>query len=210
MTLTQFVDFVRNRHNAVSDSFWSDDEIYKLTEGRCQEVMGIIGLSEGVDTSLTTTASTQTYAIPTGYVRIKKLLVNNYPCRQITFEEWDGEHNRGGTDPEGTPDRFFIWGSSIYLVPIPSASSQTITIYGEKQQTALETGVTIEVPSVLHYRLANGVLADMFVKDKDTATAKFYTDIWLNSDIPAFYQYQANKHQSANFAITANADGVEF
>ena len=210
MTPSAFVDYVRKRHNAVSDSFWDDDEIYKLLEGRCQEVLGIIGLIEGVDTSLTTTASTQTYAMPTNFVRVKKLLVNNYACRQITFEEWDAEHNRGGSDPEGTPDRFFVWGSNIYLVPIPSTSAQTITVYGEKQHGSISSGSTIDIPEVLHYRLANGVLSDMFVKDKDANMATFYYNIWVNQDLPAFERYRDQKHQSANYPITFNADYTEF
>lgn len=207
MTVSEFVDYVRNRHNAVSDTFWADSEIYALIEARANEVLSIIGLIEAKDTSLTTTASTQAYNLPTNWVFIKKLLVDNYACQQITFDEWDAEHTRGSTDPTGTPDRYFLWNDQINLVPVPATSSLTITLYGYKKQSSITSASDmINIPSILHGRLCDGVIADMFAKDQKWQPHRTYEEKWLQVHIPAFKEYKAKRHTAGGFNVTYDTD----
>lgn len=60
LTLSQFVDVVRNRHNAVGDSNWSDAEIYALITNRVNEALSYTGLIEATATASTVSAMLKT------------------------------------------------------------------------------------------------------------------------------------------------------
>lgn len=207
MTVTEAVDYCRNRHNAVSDSFFDDAEIYKLIEGRANMALSWLGLIQATDTSLVTVSSQQAYNYPSNFVFIKKVLVDNYPLVPITFEEWDSEHTRGSTDPSGTPERVVIWNNQLLLVPIPTTAGKTIKIYGEKQQSSITTSSsTIDIPAVLHIHLLPGVIADMFAKDKDASMMDRYESVWNNQSILAFQNYAVKRRSSAGFSTVFDTD----
>lgn len=205
MTLSQFTDFVRNRHNAVSDSNWGDPEIYALITGRCNEVLSIIGLLEDTDTS-TTVASTQAYSIPTDCVAIKALLYNGSLLSPISFKEWELEKSNG-TTPTGTPTKYVVWNSQVLLIPTPDAA-QTLTFYYEKMHPYIENSsqTTIDIPAPLHFRLADGVLADMFAKDLNAQMLTHYETKWLQVHIPAFYAYASRMKRRGRFRVVQDAD----
>lgn len=206
MTLSQFLDFVRNRHNAATDSNWSDAEIYALATGRCNEILSIIGLIEATDTSTTTVSGTQAYSIPSNFISIKALLYNGNMLSPISFKEWESE-KANGTTPTGTPTYYVIWNRQVLLIPKPDAA-YTLTFYGEKLHPLIDNSsqTTIDIPAALHYRLADGVICDMAMKDENINMARFYEEKWLNVHIPAFYRFVYLQKRRGKFRVVADAD----
>lgn len=205
MTITEFVDYVRNMHNASADSNWSDSEIYKLAQARSNEAVGIIGLIEAVTTT-TSTASTQQVAYPTNAILIRRVLYNGVALRQMTFREWEARRV-SGTDPTGTPREFVTWNNVIYLVPVPTANGDTIKIYYDAQQSSISSASsTLDIPEVLHTRIADGVIAMMYAKDLNAGMASFFENKWNNIHIPAMREFKNRRRQSYGPILTADSD----
>ena len=205
MTVGEAISYVRNRQNATNDTFWSDAEIMKLIEGRSQEILGIVGLIEAIDTSITTVASTQSYAFPTEVEFIKRIAYNGTDIQLIDFRDWDVLKLNGVT-PTGTPRYYLIWNKQIILVPTPTDVA-TLTLYVEKRQSPITaTTDTIESPTVLHFRLMDGVIADMYAKDENAALFQQYENKWQGVHIPAFYTYKQQYRRRGRNAIVKDAD----
>jgi len=206
VTLSQLLDYVKNRHREPTTSGnWTDVEIFSLVTARSNEVLGIIGLIEATDTD-TSVASTQAYDFPTDAVALKAVLYDGNLMQPITFREWEVEKS-GGETPEGTPSKWVNWNRQMLLVPIPSTAGDTITIYYEKEHAVITQATdTWSIPSVLHYRIADGVLADMYAKDLNVGMAKMYEDKWLGVHMDAFYDYKAKIKRRGRFLVTGDSD----
>lgn len=212
MTLTQFVSICRRRHNAESDSYWSDEEIYQLITNRCNEVLSVIGLLEELDESNTSVQGTQEIAYPTDAVTIRQVDYDGQRLRRITFRQWNEFKNRNEPPtPQGTPSMFFTWERQIYLVTIPASSGDTISIWYYKEHPYIDgtTNTTIDIPSVLHSHLVPGVVSDMFAKDLNQSMMRFYEDRWQQVSLPAFRKFKAQEEEGGQFSIIGDADTQE-
>lgn len=207
MTLSQFIDVVRRRHNAVADSNWSDAEIYQLITNRCNEALTSLGLLEATDTSNTSTASTQAVAYPTNAVTIRQVNYKGDRLKRISFRQWEHFKNET-TTVEGTPTMYVVWNREILLVPIPSDTGDAITIYYYQEHPYIDgtTQTTIDIPSILHNHLIHGVLADMYAKDLNVQLMQYYEDKWLNVSIPAFQKFKAAEDSAGQFSVMGDAD----
>lgn len=190
MTLAQAIDHVRRRHNASSDANWSDAELYTLITARCNEILSVIGLIEALDTSITTVAATQSYAFPTNVVFIKKVLFDGYPVQNISPREAE-TLKEGNVVPSGRPEYWYEWNKTIYFIPTPS-SAATVTLFAEKEHPFIDNSAqtTIDIPSILHARMLDGVLSDMFSKDLNQAFMVHYENLWNQKHMPAFHRYK--------------------
>lgn len=200
MTLADAVEYVRNRHNAAADSNWNDSEIYALITARCNEILSVLGLIEATDTSLTSVTGQQAYNFPTNVHFIKKITYDGYPVSLISLNEWEQEKT-GGTDPSGRPVYWFEWNRQILFTPIPDETGKQITLYCEKEHPLINntTQTTIDIPSILHTRMLDGVLVDMYAKDLNQSWANFYETKWNQVHMPAFYRYKMNlKYRGKN------------
>jgi hypothetical protein len=206
LTLAQFVDVVRNRHNAVGDSNWSDAEIYALLTQRLNEAMSYTGLIEATATASTVIA-TQEYAYPTGCQSLVAVDYNSQRLRKIDFTEWDMYRSASTGTPQGTPTAYFPFNDYVYLIPTPSAVG-TIKYWYLKDHTFIDGSVqtTIDVASILIPHITNGVLSDMYAKDLNQGMATFYENMWVSKGIPAFYQYRALRNQASDFTHIKNSD----
>ena len=190
MTLAQALDYVRRRHNAQSDQNWVDAEIYSLMTGRCNEILSVIGLIESVDTSITTVSGTQGYAFPTNVVFVKKILYDGYPVKITSLRESESL-KEGNVVASGRPEYAYEWNKTLYFIPKPDAAA-TVTLYAEKEHPFIDNTAqtTIDIPSVLHYRMLDGVISDMFAKDLNQGMCRHYEELWNQKHMPAFYQYK--------------------
>jgi len=206
LTLSQFVDVVRNRHNAQGDTNWSDAEIYALITNRVNEAISYTGLIEATATA-TTVASTQAYNYPTGCVQILNVDYDGIKLRRLDFSEWDTYRSRGTGTQEGTPTSFFPFNEQIYLIPIPN-EAETIKYWYLKDQTFIDgsTQTTIDVASLLIPHIVNGVLADMYAKDLNQGMATFYEQQWQSKGIPAFYKYKSMRDTPSDFGHIRSSD----
>jgi hypothetical protein len=190
VTLTQALEYVQNRHNALNDSNWTPAEIYALMSARCNEVLSIIGLIEAVDTSITTVSGTQGYAFPTNVVAVKKVLYDGYPVKVISLRESESL-KEGNVVASGRPEYVYEWNKTLYFIPKPDAAA-TVTLYVEKLHPFIDgsTQTTIDIPAVLHYRMLDGVLSDMYAKDLNQGMCTHYETLWNQKHMPAFWQYK--------------------
>ena len=209
MTLAQFLNLVQRRHNLPDsdETFWSPDEIYQLTTGRCNEILSVIGLLEATDTSNTSVAGTQAVSFPTDAVRIKQVDYAGVMLQEISFRDWQNQKN-SGVAPTGTPDMWVNWNRQILLVPTPTVTADQITIYHEKEHAYIDGSAqtTIDIPSVLHWRLADGVLSDMYGKDLNQSMATFYENKWQGTHMPAFYRYAQRSKRGGRSRVVVDAD----
>lgn len=206
MTLSQFVDLVRNRHRATGDTNWSDAEIYAIVTTVCNEVLSLIGLIEATDSSQTTVAGTQAYTFPSNCAAVKQLNYNGVMLQEISFREWEIYKN-GGTTPSGTPLQWVNWAGQANLIPVPDAVG-TLTFYYEKQHPFIDgsSQTTIDLPAVLHGRLANKVIANMYEKDLNQGLARQYEEVWHKVDLPAIMNYARRMKRRGRARVLIDAD----
>ena len=211
MTLSQFVDTVRRRHNAVADSNWSDAEIYELITHRANEALSVIGLLEATDTSNLSTANTQVVDYPTDAVTIRQVNYKGDRLKRISFRQWEWFKDED-TTTTGTPTMFTVWNRDILLVPIPQNTGDQITIYYYKEHPYIDgsTQTTIDIPSVLHPHLVHGVLADMYAKDLNVQLMQYYENKWQNISMPAFEKFKANEDNAGQFHVMGDGDTDDF
>ena len=205
MTLAQFIDVVRRRHNAESDTFWTDPEIYELITNRCNEALSVIGLIEATTTD-TSVASTQAYDFPSDASVVVQVNYKGFRLKQISFRQW--EHFKTETTTvEGTPTTWVKWNRQILLVPTPDTSADTITIYYYKTHPYIDNSsqTTVDIPAVLHPHIIHGVLADMFAKDQNPNMAQYYENKWANVSMQAFYKWKADE-ELTSFNVPGDAD----
>lgn len=208
MTVSQMVEILRRRHNAEGDSNWADAEIYQLISNRSNEAISVIGLIQATATA-TSVAGTQAYAFPTGCESIEQVEYKNQRLKRIGLRDWDMYRTSSTTQPSGTPTMFTVWANEVVLIPIPSASSDTIRYRYWKSQDMITTASgTIDIPSVLHSHLIPGVLADMYAKDLNVQFAQMNEQKWNQVSIPAFRTYAANNKSSGQFEPTGDSDTV--
>lgn len=206
MTLAQFEDLVRRRHRAESDSNWSSAEIYQLITGRANEILSIIGLLEATDSSTSTTVGVQAYSFPSDAVRMKQINWDGQMLQEISFRDWETQ-KAAGTTPSGKPTHWVNWNRQALLVPVPS-SAKVLTFYYEKEHPYIDgTSVSvISIPSVLHWRHADGVVADMYAKDLNYRMFDRYQTIWIDRHVPAFFTYASRSKRGGRSRIVTDAD----
>lgn len=206
LTLSQFVDVVRNRHNAVGDSNWSDPEIYALITNRVNEALSYTGLIEATATA-STVIDTQSYAYPTGCQSIINIDYEEQKLRRIDFAEWDTYRAQDTGTPSGTPTSFYVFNELIYLIPKPSAVG-TLTYWYLKDHTYIDGSAqtSIDIASVLIPHIINGVLSDMYAKDLNQGMATFYENLWTQKGVPAFYKYRSLRNNPSDFTHIRNSD----
>lgn len=207
MTLVQFLEVVRRRHNAESDSNWSDDEIYQLITNRINEALVVIGLLEDTDTTHTSVVGTQSYSYPTDCITIRQVDYDEERLKRITFRQWELYKSKSSGTVSGTPRFWFTWERKVYLVPVPAATDQ-ITIYYYKEHPYIDgsSQTTIDIPSVLHTYLVPGVLADMFEKDLNDTAARRNEEKWLSVSIPRFQDFKSDEESDGSFSVVGDAD----
>lgn len=159
--------------------------------GRCNEVLSVIGLIEDVDSSITSTAAGQSYGLPADVEFVKHVTYDGYPVTQIQLKDWE-KHKEGNQTPSGRPEYYFIFDERIWFVPIPDEDAKQVVLYCEKKHPMIDNlaQTTIDIPGVLHFRMLDGVLSDMFAKDLNAQLAAFYENKWQNVHMKAFFQYK--------------------
>jgi hypothetical protein len=209
MTLSELLTYVRRIHNAETDTYWSDEEIRKLVEAGSNEIISILGLIEAVDTSITTVDGTQSYAFPSNVVYVRRVYFDSEPLKLVTQRIFD-TRDPTGSGVAGKPQEYFIWNNMIYLSPTPD-EAKVLKLFVEKSQSSLTQNTdTIEIPSVLHYRLADFVIAHMYAKDMNQSMANMFMNRWLGSHIPAFKLFKRKNLRTGGARTVHDADsGLE-
>lgn len=178
MTPTQIETAARRKYNAVSDTFFAQAEILDLIYFAEVELCRAGFLIEGRSTSTSTVIGTRSYAFPSNYISIKRVLYNGMKLKPIDMREDDmiTALDEGATD-QGTPQYYTIWNETLYLRPIPDAV-QTLTIYGYKEPAIPTILDTLEIPSEFHLAIVDYVVSEIAAKDSNFTAASYYRNLW--------------------------------
>ncbi len=180
MTPSELETLVRNRFNALNDTFFSSSEIISYIYDAEEEIAVEFDLIEKSATD-TTVEGQRNYDFPSDAYKIKTVLVDDKTVDLMSLKEgedseiWDDATN-------GTPEKYYIIDKIIYLDPPPDTAGQTITIYYYALPSNPATSSSIDIPSEYHRRLVSKILADMYGKDQNQQMMSYYMNKWINVD----------------------------
>ncbi len=129
LTLATIITSVRDLLNEDTAAFFSD---LQLTRWIQQATLDVSTVAQCIETTTTRgmAASTPDYALPTETVDVKHVLWT--PTRQALRKITPSLQGEAAEELEGDqPLRWYVWGSRLYVEPLPSvmAAGQTVTVY---------------------------------------------------------------------------------
>ncbi len=156
----------RRKYNAVSDSFFSDDELLGHIYEACLEMAQECLVIERTY-STTSVASQQEYDYPGDTIAIKRMTYNGVKLDPIDMRDDDAITGLNqSTTSTGTPQFYYIWNDVIALRPIPSADGDTIKVWTYNEPAEVTTTSVLEIPTLFHKDIEKFVLKEMAYKDK--------------------------------------------
>lgn len=209
MTPSEIETAARRKYNSVNSGFFSSNEVYDLIYQAELEIARETKMLEGLTTT-TSTASTRDYAYPTGVLEIKRVEYDGQKLEKIDFREDDSiTVFDSNATTEGTPLYYTDWGNTLYLRPVPDTSSVQIRIYYYKMPTAVTSASqTLEVPALFHMSIVDYVVAEMAMKDLNTAIANAYWDKWYNKHMPAMKAWVRKRRTGDAFSVVKDESVV--
>lgn len=204
MTPAEIEEAARRKYNGVDDSFWSSEEIMGLIyEAQLQMARESINI-ENIYTA-TTAAGTQSYAMPTNAISIKRIEYDGQKLERITLREDDSITNlKSDITEQGTSTYYYEWSDAIYLRPIPD-SAVTLKIYTYDEPAAVTLNSTLEVPTQFHRDLVNFVVMEMALKDQNLSVADRYSVKWEQSLLRA-KRWSRRRKRGDEFQVVKNSD----
>lgn len=195
MTPVDVAEFARQQYNAVNDSFFADEELYRHIWHAQNILAREAKVIENTYTT-TTVASQQEYTFPTNAIAIKRITWNGMRLTPITFREddWLTGFN-AATTSTGTPSSYAIFDRVIYLRPLPSAA-YTLKLFTFDEPGEVSSTSTLDVPTDLHLELTSFLLWKMSLKDQNFDAAQYYEQQWKEAVLRA--RAWARKRQTAD------------
>lgn len=210
MTPQQIEDAARRKYNSVGSSFYAQAEVWDLIYQAELEIARETKMLEGKDTSLTTTAGTQSFSYPTGVLEIKRIEVNGSKLKKIDFREDDALTLLNSTSTtRGTPLYYYDWAKTIYMRPLPDTSAQTIGIFYYKEPAIVTSASqTLEIPNLFHMCIVDYVVAEMAAKDTNFEMAKTYWEKWYDKHMPSMLKWTRKRRTGDAFNIVKTEEGL--
>lgn len=123
-------------------------------------------------TTITTVAATQTYAMPADHVHTFSITDQDRKVRLREVSKADIWQRYGSDFPDGQPRGFFVWGDTIYMVPVPDTVI-TYDHYYYKQPTVMANDTdTPEWDSQFHLVIADFAIARIWEREEDFIKAE--------------------------------------
>ena len=177
MTPLEVITAARRFHNAIGDSFWSDEELYDHLYWSAMRLAKDARCIENRYTA-TSVASQTEYSKPTRAFEIKRVEYDSRKLDPIDFRMLDSIDLNTNTTVTGTPQYYYWYDDVIGFHPTPSASSDTIKIYSYDYPSKPSATTTLEIPVQYHDALVFGVRAFMSGKELGHPNTGFYDQKW--------------------------------
>ncbi len=184
MTPTELVTYARQRYNAVTDTFFSDPELYTLIwDAQTQLARETNCIRRVYSTS--TVIGQQEYQKPTASYSIKRITYNGQKIFKITDREDDSltMYNQATTST-GAPQYYWEWDTAIELRPVPDAVN-TLNIYTYDLPQIVTSTTTLDVPTRYHLDMADFLLKAMCDKEKNFQAGSAYGQSWAKKVMDA-------------------------
>lgn len=196
MTPLEIEEYSRNQYNAISDTFWSSDEIMTYIYDASMQLAREAFIIEA-NSSQSTVISQQEYAFPTYAMAIKRITYNGQKLKPIDFRDDDSLTLSLSTSTAvGTPLYYFVWNETLFLRPIPDAIG-TLIIRTYNEPTPVTSSSTLEVPTRYHLDMGNLVLSKMAAKDSNINMATYYMNLWQANLLKARKLWRREKRGDA-------------
>lgn len=212
MTPAEILTMARSRYNAISDSFFTDLELYGSIYQAQLELSNDMNIIEAIYTT-TSVSGTRQYAFPTQtrmikrveYIDLAGIAVKLEP---ITMREDDALTlvNVASTTL-GKPQFYTIFNYSIYLRPIPDTTACTIRVYSYNEPQPITATSVLEVPTSFHMDIVDYCVMQMYMKDKDSEMAQGYKILWDQAKMRCKRWIQKRKRSDA-FTVVMNEDNL--
>ena len=174
ITLTQLNDIIRQRYNAVGDTYFSDQYIYDLVfeaESKLAKDGYVIE-----NTYITSSVSgTRELSYPTNTLAVREVRYNYDKLIKLPLID---DPKVDSSNPTGTPTHYSIWDNVIILYPTPDTSSDTIQVRVYEYPQRLTSTSTLNVPDEYQIDVCNFVLAHMALKDSNVPLYREYMSLW--------------------------------
>jgi hypothetical protein len=177
MTPSDVITFARQKYNAVTDTFFSDAELYTAIYAAEMELALESKCIRRVYTT-STVIGQQEYQRPTNAISIKRITYNGLKLYKITDREDDAiTLNNQTTTATGSPQYYSEWDTALELRPVPD-SVNTLKIYTFDAPSTVSAVTTLDVPTRYHPFLAEYLVSQMAAKDKNFQAAAQWSQIW--------------------------------
>lgn len=189
---------VRQRYNAVGDSFFPSTMIYNLIY---QASMEMAVETKCIEETYTTTSvsSQREYSYPTNAISIRRVEYKGVKVRPARIER---DPKTSTTQPTGTPTLYAVWNKEIIFYPTPDTSSEQIKLFTYNMPAEVTSSSVLDIPSEYHLDMIDFILSAFFAKDKDRAMATYHRELWL-SNLKRIKKDRAKRLRGDEFAVVA-------
>lgn len=206
MTPLDLVTAARQQYNAVSDSFFSDGELYRHVWFAQDVLSKECNAIENTYTT-STVASQQEYTYPTTAIAIKRVTYAGKRLTRIKIKDDDLLTGfNAATTSSGTPTHYFVFDKVIYLRPIPAAVG-TLKIFSFDQPSEVSATSTLDVPTEFHLDLITFLLWRMAAKDQNYQGAEYYERQWKEA-VERCKRWNRKRQLADGFNIVRDEDAV--
>lgn len=112
------------------------------------------------------------YELPPDIIVMERLELDGRKLPQTTLQQIDNE-NPTHTLSEGGPDRYYVWGNTLYLYPTPQeAGVNNLDMWYKKTPALIQSDTDpVDIPDTMHDAMVRFALARAKEKDEETADA---------------------------------------
>lgn len=201
MTPAQLNAAIRQRYNAVGDSFFSDDMVWDIIYQASMELANEAFVIQRKYTT-TSVASQREYEFPTSTIAIRRVAYNGIKVDPVSIDQ---NPDTSTTEVTGRPWLYAIWNDQIELYPTPSASGDTIEIYTYNEPQPVEATSTLEVPSEYHPAMIDYGLSVFYAKDGNPSMSQYHERKWEKS-VEKIKRTEAKKKRGDQFAVVRDQE----
>lgn len=170
--VSTLISSARQRLNETSTAFWTDANFVSYCDEAQKYVVRETKCLEAISTS-TSVSGTQGYALPSDYLALRRLLYDGEKVFKVDFNDMD-DANLDESEHSGEPTSFYIWNETIYFIPIPNKTGDSIKIYYYKSpETISATTDTLETNSAYDDVIVTYMVYLALLKDKEYEMADY-------------------------------------
>lgn len=179
MTPVELETYVRQRYNAVGNTFFTQAEIFNHFWAAQMELAQKTQCIKAIYTA-DSVANQRVYDFPTTTMSIARV---EYDGERIYPNDFVDDDALTGNNPDesitGRPCNYQIFGYQLFLRPTPStAVTGGIKVYSYNLPSQPTVVGTLDVPVIYHLYLADYALYCMFAKEMKTQMADYHRNLW--------------------------------
>ena len=174
MTPSTLISIIRERYNAVNDSFFSDIMLYNALYQAQMQLALECNLIENTYTT-TSTAGERNYAYPSTAISIRRVEYKGVKVCPVALIE---DPKTSTTEPTGTPGEYAIWDNEIIFFATPDTDGDEIKVFSYDMPSEVSATSVLSVPAQYHMSLTDFVIALMFEKEQNDKMANYHRTLW--------------------------------